>query len=318
MTIGLGLLGITGKTAFSFVGQRGLRYFDDHPFLEVRALIADDPADVGRTFAEVVPGRWLLDEPVPDRWKDLVMVGIDGPALESAGVQLVLSALPGPHARQLDPQLAALGLPVVSESAGLRLEAGHPAHRAGHQRRPPRPGVGPEDDARLGPRLHRVQPGVHRGHRGARREARRGRLRHQLVRRDHDAGAFRRRAHGRAGAQGHRQHPAVHRGRGAEAGQGDAQDPGHLSRRRHRAVSCAARAATCTRVPVRDGHTASITLGLERAASTDEVAGVSSRPIEVGRRSCHCPRHLRSRSSCAPRSIGRSRCSTATSTAAGS
>ena len=94
MTIGLGLLGITGKTAFSFVGQRGLRYFEDHPFLELRALIADDPADVGKTFAEAVSGRWLLDEPVPDRWKDLVMVGIDGPALESAGVQLVLSALP--------------------------------------------------------------------------------------------------------------------------------------------------------------------------------------------------------------------------------
>ena len=79
MTLGLGLLGITGKTAFSFVGQRGLRYFEDHPFLEVRALIADDPADVGKTFAEAVTGRWLLDEPVPDRWKDLVMVGIDGP-----------------------------------------------------------------------------------------------------------------------------------------------------------------------------------------------------------------------------------------------
>jgi aspartate-semialdehyde dehydrogenase len=122
VTLGLGLLGITGKTAFSFVGQRGLRYFEDHPFLEVRALIADDPADVGKSFAEAVAGRWLLDEPVPDRWKDLVMVGIDGPALESAGVDLVLSALPGPHARQLDPQVAALGLPVISESAGLRLE----------------------------------------------------------------------------------------------------------------------------------------------------------------------------------------------------
>ena len=49
MTVGLGILGATGKTAFAFVGQRGLRYFTDHPFLEVRAMIADDPEDVGKT-----------------------------------------------------------------------------------------------------------------------------------------------------------------------------------------------------------------------------------------------------------------------------
>jgi aspartate-semialdehyde dehydrogenase len=122
MTIGLGILGATGKTAFAFVGQRGLRYFTDHPTLEVRALIADDPADVGRTFGEAVANRWLLDEPVPAAFADQVMVGLDKAVLEEAGVQLILSALPGPHARQLDPQLAEMGFPLVSESAGLRLE----------------------------------------------------------------------------------------------------------------------------------------------------------------------------------------------------
>jgi aspartate-semialdehyde dehydrogenase len=122
MTIGLGILGATGKSAFAFVGQRGLRYFEDHPTLEVRALIADDPADVGRTFGEAVANRWLLDEPVPAAFADRVLVGIDREALEAAGVQLILSALPGPHARQLDPQLAELGFPLVSESAGLRME----------------------------------------------------------------------------------------------------------------------------------------------------------------------------------------------------
>jgi aspartate-semialdehyde dehydrogenase len=120
MNTGLGILGLSGKTAFSFVGQRGLRYFEDHPFLEVRALIADDPDDVGKTLAEAVRSRWLLDEPVPERFADVTMVGLDQAALESAGVELVLSALPGPHARRLDPQLAEMGFPVVSESAGLR------------------------------------------------------------------------------------------------------------------------------------------------------------------------------------------------------
>ena len=50
------------------------------------------------------------------------MVGIDKAALEAAGVEIVLSALPGPHAKQLDPKVAELGYPLVSESAGLRLE----------------------------------------------------------------------------------------------------------------------------------------------------------------------------------------------------
>ena len=37
------------------------------------------------------------------------MVGIDKAALEAAGVEMVLSALPGPHAKQLDPKVAELG-----------------------------------------------------------------------------------------------------------------------------------------------------------------------------------------------------------------
>ena len=126
MTIGLGILGASGKTGFAFVGQRGLRYFTDHPFLEVRAMIADDPDDVGKTLAEAVRGRWLLDEPVPARFADMVMVGLDKAVLESAGVEMVLSALPGPHAKQLDPKLAEMGFPTVSESAGLRQEVDIP------------------------------------------------------------------------------------------------------------------------------------------------------------------------------------------------
>ncbi|WP_283134454.1 aspartate-semialdehyde dehydrogenase [Rhizohabitans arisaemae] len=120
--IGVGLLGVAGKTPFAYIGQRGLGLFGDHPWFDVRAIIADDPADVGRTLGEAVADRWLLDEPLPAEWADVRLVGIDGPALREAGVSLVLSGLPGPHARELDPQLAALGFGVISESAGLRLE----------------------------------------------------------------------------------------------------------------------------------------------------------------------------------------------------
>ena len=70
-------------------------------------------------------------------------------------------------------------------------------------------------------------------------------------------------------------------------------------------------AATCTRVPVRDGHTASITLGLGKAASTDDVAGVIA--AYRGRaQDLSLPSAPAIPWSCAMRSTGRSRCSTAT------
>ncbi|MGX2993666.1 aspartate-semialdehyde dehydrogenase [Streptomyces sp. JNUCC 64] len=119
---GIGLLGVAGRTPFAYIGQRGLGLFEDHPWFDVRAIIADDPADVGKRLGDVVADRWLLDEPLPAKWADVRLTGIDGPALREAGVELVLSGLPGPHARELDPRLAALGFGVISESAGLRLE----------------------------------------------------------------------------------------------------------------------------------------------------------------------------------------------------
>lgn len=41
--IGLGLLGISGKTPFASIGQRALDLLEGHPWFEIRALIADDP-----------------------------------------------------------------------------------------------------------------------------------------------------------------------------------------------------------------------------------------------------------------------------------
>ncbi len=126
MPVGLALLGISGKTPFAYIGQRGLSLFEGHPMFEIRALVADDPADVGKTLGEAVQGRWLLDEPLSDAWAGQILQPLDAAKLRDAGVEIVLSGLPGPHARELDPVLAAGGLPVVSESAGLRLEADVP------------------------------------------------------------------------------------------------------------------------------------------------------------------------------------------------
>ncbi|CAN5737502.1 aspartate-semialdehyde dehydrogenase [soil metagenome] len=271
MSIGLGILGASGKTAFAFVGQRGLRYFDEHPFLDVRALIADDPADVGKTLAEAVRGRWLDDRPIPERFADMVMVGIDKEALESAGVELILSALPGPHARQVDPQLAEMGFPVVSESAGLRQE-------------PDVPLIVPDVNADHLPLVlqQRSTSGWERGWIVASPVCT-AVIAAVAVKPVVDAFGL---------------NAAVFTTLQALSGAGPTGVPGmyvvdnvmpfiadeedKLVKELHKILGrftgeaieplAAPIAATCTRIAVRDGHTESITLGLGREASIDEVA----------------------------------------------
>lgn len=119
---GVGILGATGKTSFAYIAQRSMQLLQGHPFLDVRALIADDPADVGKPFAEAVKDRWMLDEAIPNDWAGIRMIGTDAASLRDAGVTLVLSALSGPLAKELDPKLAAHGFGVISESIGLRQE----------------------------------------------------------------------------------------------------------------------------------------------------------------------------------------------------
>jgi aspartate-semialdehyde dehydrogenase len=285
MTVGLGILGATGKTAFAFVGQRGLRYFTDHPFLEVRAMIADDPEDVGKTFAEAVRGRWTLDEPVPERFADMIMVGIDKDALDSAGVEIVLSALPGPHAKQLDPQVAALGYPTVSESAGLRLE-------------PDIPLIVPDINADHLP-LVRQQKASRGWERGwiVSSPVCTSVIASLAIKPVADAFGISAavlatlQALSGAGPTGV---PAMYVVDNVLPFIADEEDKliketrKILGRYTGDAIEplAAPIAATCTRVPVRDGHTEAVTLGLEREASLDDVAealaGYRGRAQELG------------------------------------
>lgn len=118
----LGILGIASKMWLSYIAQRALFLFENHPLLEISAFIADDPADVGKTLAEATQDRWQAEEPLPVRYAGAKLVAADTQSLKSAGLDIVLSTLPGPQARVLDPQVAAAGIAVVSESVGLRLE----------------------------------------------------------------------------------------------------------------------------------------------------------------------------------------------------
>ena len=172
--------------------------------------------------------------------------------------------------RELEPRLAA-ELPVVSAASTFRMEADVPllippvnAAHAGLVGRAAGAGL-----ARVGgahPELH--------GHRagGGSRAARRA-LRCPVGDDDLAPGGVGRGALARSGrARRPRQRRPLHReGRGQGRG-GDAEDPRALALR-HRAVEPAPvkLSATCTRVAVQDGHTETVSIGLGRRASLDEV-----------------------------------------------
>lgn len=122
----LGFLGLGGRVSTAYIGQKALLKFQDHPFLEIAGFIADDPADAGKPLGEVLADRWQAEEPLPARFADAVMLPADTNVLKNAGLDIVLSTLFGPKSRELDPVVAAAGIGVVSESVGLRLDADVP------------------------------------------------------------------------------------------------------------------------------------------------------------------------------------------------
>jgi len=123
MTIGIGILGAASKAPIAESGQRALSRLLGHPRLEVRGLLADDPDDEGELFGDLTQERWILpDEAPPGNLLDSRLLGIDAQQLRSAGIDLVLSGLAGPRSAELEPQIAASGIPVVSGSMGMRME----------------------------------------------------------------------------------------------------------------------------------------------------------------------------------------------------
>ena len=64
----VGIIGATGM-----VGQRFAVLLENHPWFTVTALAAS-PRSAGKTYAEAVGGRWLLDKPMPEKMKDIVVL----------------------------------------------------------------------------------------------------------------------------------------------------------------------------------------------------------------------------------------------------
>ncbi|MEW6034132.1 MAG: aspartate-semialdehyde dehydrogenase [Chloroflexota bacterium] len=112
----VGVLGATGM-----VGQRFIQLLADHPWFEVTELAASEKS-AGRTYREVMEGRWKLPTPIPEGVGRL-MVKECVPELDC---RIAFSALDADVAGPIEQAFAAAGYVVSSNSRNHRMEADVP------------------------------------------------------------------------------------------------------------------------------------------------------------------------------------------------
>ena len=107
--IPVAILGATGS-----VGQRFISLLENHPWFKVVALAASDRS-AGQKYAQAT--RWVLDTPIPDYAKDMVIVPASTDAVQA---KIVFSALHTEVANELEPQFAKAGSAVCSNASSYR------------------------------------------------------------------------------------------------------------------------------------------------------------------------------------------------------
>ena len=112
----VGVIGATGM-----VGQRFLTLLDDHPYFEVSALAAS-ARSAGKTYEEAVGARWKMTTPMPEKYKNMVVM--DAANIEEVGklCSFVFCAvdMKKDEIRALEEAYAKAEIPVVSNNSANR------------------------------------------------------------------------------------------------------------------------------------------------------------------------------------------------------
>lgn len=107
--IPVGVLGATGA-----VGQRFVQLLEDHPWFEVMVVTGSERS-AGRLYGEAA--NWILPGEIPPRIAGLTVQASE-PTLD---VSVVFSALPSSEAKELEPLFAAAGYAVVTNASSFRM-----------------------------------------------------------------------------------------------------------------------------------------------------------------------------------------------------
>ncbi len=112
-----GILGATGM-----VGQRYIQLLEHHPWFEV-TCVAASPRSAGKTYADAVTGRWVMDTPMPSTVAGLTVYDASDIASISKQCRFVFSCLEldtKEEIQELEKNFAAVGLSVVSNASAHR------------------------------------------------------------------------------------------------------------------------------------------------------------------------------------------------------
>ncbi|MBX7150038.1 aspartate-semialdehyde dehydrogenase [bacterium] len=103
------VLGATG-----IVGQRFIQLLDHHPFFEITALAASEKS-AGKKYGDIV--QWKLDTPIPERIADMTVQSCE-PSLDA---RIAFSGLDSSVAGEIELDFASHGYAVVSNSKNYRM-----------------------------------------------------------------------------------------------------------------------------------------------------------------------------------------------------
>ncbi|GLX70449.1 aspartate-semialdehyde dehydrogenase [Paenibacillus glycanilyticus] len=109
------------------VGQRFMQLLDQHPWFEVTAIAAS-AGSAGKTYVESVQNRWKLDTPIPEAVKSIIVQDASKVEEVAAGVDFVFCAvdMPKKEIQALEEAYAKTGTPVVSNNSAHRWTADVP------------------------------------------------------------------------------------------------------------------------------------------------------------------------------------------------
>ena len=112
----VGILGATGM-----VGQRFITLLADHPWFEIKTLAAS-ARSAGKTYEEAVGDKWKMDTPMPECVKKMVVKNVADVKDVAADVDFVFSAvnMSKDEIRAIEEEYAKTETPVVSNYSAHR------------------------------------------------------------------------------------------------------------------------------------------------------------------------------------------------------
>lgn len=113
----IGILGATGV-----VGQNYIKLLQGHPWFEI-ADVAASPRSAGKTYEKAVEGRWHMNIPIPADLKDLIVRDVQDFDSIPSNLSCVFSAIVMPTKDQIQEaefKYAEMGLPVLSNNSAHR------------------------------------------------------------------------------------------------------------------------------------------------------------------------------------------------------